>query len=383
MDEITCHVIAPFHTRLVTPLWDHCAFTTKTLKLIRMLGSCGFNVIDYSNFGSQGEERFTRGIEDNLRPITGTYYEHVEQLGADAFAQYFQDDGTPRSPDVGSEGCRAFNHDLKLSIGAGLRRPGRHIILHTFGDAARFLVDEHPKISHLESGVGYDRPPFGARRVFESDQWRHHLWGKYGSELGDRNFSWVIPNAVDPDEWPLDGQTDRSTKPLSYIAFMGRVTPQKGMNVIREIAKRLPHRYFKIAGAGTVADAGDWTLNVGFVGPLRGEERARFLGAAAVTLCPTEFIEPFGGVAIESMFCGTPVVASSWGAFGSTVVPGRSGELANTLSEWIAGINRVRDLHRPAVADWARGRFDLETCAGLYKRCITQLLSLHSAGWYA
>lgn len=374
MSQITCHVIAPFHTRLVSPLWDHCAFTTKTLKLIGMLGSLGYNVIDYSNAGSQGEERFSVGAVD-LDPRG--YYEHVEMLSWAGFTRHFKDDGLPGDANLDSEGCKAFNHELKLAIGAGLRRPGRHVILHSFGDAARFLMQEHSGVLQIESGVGYDRAPFGARRVFESDQWRHHLWGKYGSTPADRTYSWVIPNAVDPLEWPLragDG---------GYIAFMGRVTPQKGMNTIREIAKRLPGRQFKIAGAGEVEDRDEWPTNVAFIGPLRGGERAQFLGEAAVTICPTEYIEPFGGVAIESMFCGTPVVASSWGAFGSTVVPGSSGALARTLGDWIRGIDAVGSLYRPAVAGWARDRFALGAIAPLYHEAISQLIDLHGAGWYA
>jgi glycosyltransferase involved in cell wall biosynthesis len=107
------------------------------------------------------------------------------------------------------------------------------------------------------------------------------------------------------------------------------------------------------------------------------------LAGARAVLCPSVYVEPFGGVAVEAMLSGTPVLASPFGAFSETVSHGTSGFLCHTLGDFRAAVEAVGDLDRKAVRDWALERFTLEVCAPQYGRWIDRLSTLYGKGWYA
>ena len=354
----TVHVIAPFHSRLMKEHWSHCAFTQITLKQIEIFKRLGHHVIDYSNYGSES-----------------TAHEHVELLSKDLFEQYFSDDGKPgHEAVIGSVGHARWLTALILAE-CRMQEPGEHIVAHTFGDSAASLVPRTTNASHFESHVGYDRMPFGVPRVYVSEAWRHFMWGKYPNQTGDRRYSWVILPYYDKPDWPEGPGGD-------YIAFMGRIVPDKGITTIKAIAEARPDWKFKVAGSG---DLGPFQMpsNVEHMGILPGNERAAFLGGASVQILPTEYIEPCAGSVIEGMLCGTPAVTSSWGGFTETVETGRTGYRAATLQEWIDGIDGAARLMRQHVAYRALGRFTLEAAEKQYAHVFEQLLSLRtSKGWY-
>lgn len=356
----TVHVVAPFHSRLRKEHWSHCAFTQIALKQIEIFRRLGMHVIDYSNFGSES-----------------TAHEHVPLLDEAAFGRFFSDDGMPgHRAEIGSPGWLEWITKLTASMKARSRGPGQHIVVHTFADAAACLLNDLPEALHLESHVGYDRAPFGAKRVYVSEAWRHFMWGKYPNDVGDRRYSWVVLPYYDEEDWPF------VKAPKDYVAFMGRVVNDKGISTIRAIASARPRWKFKIAGEGDPRPF-DLPSNVEHAGVLPGRDRARFVGDARVLLCPTEYVEPCAGVVCETALTGTPTVASSWGGFTETIRHGETGYHAATLAEWIAGIDAATALDRRRVARAARERFSLEAAAAGYARVFEQLLSLHGKGWYA
>jgi glycosyltransferase involved in cell wall biosynthesis len=184
------------------------------------------------------------------------------------------------------------------------------------GDLVFYTMPMRPQVIPLgtipvECGVGYDFKPWGAYRVYESEAWRHYCFGKWQVPLEHRRNSWVVPWAFDPDEWPLgDGSG-------GYVSYLGRLFPDKGIAAIFEVAKALPDVLFRIASADYWSYAA--LPNIEIVGPLYGATRADFLGKAVAHLCPTEYVEPLGGSAIEAMLCGTPIVASNYGGFTESV----------------------------------------------------------------
>jgi glycosyltransferase involved in cell wall biosynthesis len=153
-----------------------------------------------------------------------------------------------------------------------------------------------------------------------------------------------------------------SERPEGYLAFLGRIAPEKGPDVaIRlahaaklplRIAAKLPraeNRYFN----ATIKPLLDQD-NVEFVGEVNDRQKQAFLGNAAALLFPIDWPEPFGLVMIEAMATGTPVIAWSRGSVPEVVEDGVTGFIVQSEEEAVAAIGQIRNLDRHHV----RERFD-------------------------
>ena len=163
-----------------------------------------------------------------------------------------------------------------------------------------------------------------------------------------------------------------------YVAFAGRMSPEKGAAVACRIARGAGLR---LRIAGPVYDATYFERDVRpllsneieYVGPLDRPALWRMLGGAAATVLPIRWEEPFGMVALESLACGTPVVGYRRGGLPEVVSDGRSGRLAPADDEaaLAAALDDAQAMDRSACrADAAR--FDLprmlDAHESLYRR---------------
>jgi glycosyltransferase involved in cell wall biosynthesis len=167
-----------------------------------------------------------------------------------------------------------------------------------------------------------------------------------------------------------------------YLAFLGRISPEKGPNRAIEIAARtgLP---LKIAAKIDRVDHAYWEQqvfpmvdahsNVEFIGEIDEHEKARFLGEALALLFPIDWPEPFGLVMIEAMACGTPVVAFRRASVPEVVKDGVSGFIVDTIEEAVAAVRLVADLDRAKV----RAEFEHRFSAG---RMARNYLDIYRAG---
>lgn len=121
--------------------------------------------------------------------------------------------------------------------------------------------------------------------------------------------------------------------------------------------------------------------NIEYRGPIHGKARSEFLRNARAILAPSQFIEPFCGMTVEAMLCGTPVVSIDYGAMTETVSEGM-GFRCHTLQDWLDGIHAVGDLDRRFIANTARSRWSLEACGVRYKKIFHQIKDLRHKGWY-
>jgi glycosyltransferase involved in cell wall biosynthesis len=354
MQKPRLHLVGIFHTQHTTA-FSHCAFTGKAMRFPKMMQAQGYTVIEYSNAGSEG------GAD-----------EHVEMLSAEEFANLYNRSATDfhgNDATVGSEGHTLF--DKRLIPALRERLQPQDIICHPFGHAHQQLMVEFPNHQHVETGIGYPTLMPDSFRIFESYAWMHYHQGKEGRN--GKNYEWVVPNYYDLSDW------EPNYEPGQYLAFLGRITPLKGIDTIKALADHSPWPIV-LHGQG---DPSPWAHpNIDYRGPIAGKARSEFLRNALALLAPTVFTEPFCGMAVEAMLCGTPVVAVDYGAMTETVIEGVSGYHCHTLQDWIDGINAVGDLDRRTIADIARSKWSLEACGKRYDKIFQQLNDLYRAGWY-
>ena len=262
------------------------------------------------------------------------------------------------------EGFALHQDDEKFEARTG------DLVFYTWPDVKELILDTIP----VECGVGYEFRPWGPWRVYESETWRHYCFGKYNPPVIHRQNSWVIPWAFDMDEWPA------GTGEGGYVSYLGRLARDKGIGALIELARRLPTVPFKIASADVPSLLADAPTNVEFVGPIHGNARAKFLGDAVVHVCPTEYVEPLGGSAIEAQLCGTPVVASNYGGFVETISAGVSGMLCKSVMQMEAAIVQYLDEYarsqRPSVRAWAATKFSLEAVAPRWRSALFEMRAL-------
>lgn len=249
------------------------------------------------------------------------------------------------------------------------------------GQAQQPIADALPELVPVEWGIGYSGT-FAPFRAFESYAWMHAV---QGGEVGDAMSAtgrggalgyWgdaVIPNSYEAAEFPW------SDTPGDYLLYVGRLVPAKGLHEVAAIAARTDRRVL-IAGQPMEMQA---PAGCEYVGVVNEAERAELMGGALALLTPTLYVEPFGGVAVEAMMCGTPVISTDWGAFTETVQPGVSGYRCRTLREFLEAVDRVGDLDRAGVRRWAEERYDTEVVKHDYDRFLRFALDVRTgAGWY-
>ncbi len=229
------------------------------------------------------------------------------------------------------------------------------------------LADLKPLVT--EWGIGYSGIVPGTHRVYESYAWMHHVAGFYRDDEM-RFFDAVIPNCFDPAEFTPN------FKGGAYLLYMGRPNPRKGLPIIADMAKRVG---VPIVIAG---QQGPDIPGTEYVGLVTGQEKKALLAGAVALLTPTTYLEPFGGVAVEAMLSGTPVLATDYGAFTETVVNGVTGFRCRMLGEFLDQVAVIDRLDRERVYEYAMARYTTSVGSVLYEDYLTRLQTLYGDGWY-
>ena len=196
--------------------------------------------------------------------------------------------------------------------------------------------------------------------------------------LSSANWMGTVYHGLPRDLLPFQPKND------GYLAFLGRIAPEKGPDKAIEIAVRsgMP---LKIAAKVDRVDQQYWETKirpmvdahpgVEFIGEINEHEKARFLGGAAALLFPIDWPEPFGLVMIEAMSCGTPVIAYRRGSVPEIVEDGVSGFVVDDVEQAVAAVQRIASFDRATVRAQFERRFTAEQMARGYMEIYRTLLS--------
>jgi glycosyltransferase involved in cell wall biosynthesis len=224
--------------------------------------------------------------------------------------------------------------------------------------------------------------PFTQHTVRFYEHHAHKAWVAGISDaqlaMGPANLRSVgaIPNPIAVDSWPFRRTDD------GYLLWIGRMTPDKG-----------PHRAIEIARAAGadlilagVVQPGQRNFferhvephidgqRIRFVGEVGGARKKRLFAGARALLVPISWPEPFGMVIIESLVCGTPVLAFDEGAAGELVEDGVTGFIVEDEAAMVAALDDLDQIDRSACRRWVADHCDVNVVAGAYESAYRTVL---------
>ena len=331
---------------------EYCAFAQRIRRLATALHGLGHEVYLYA--GPDSDAQCTEHVQ------VINFDDRARWFGDETFEERVFDRWDPTDP-CWTETNAATVRAISERIGPA------DIVGITAGRCQQTIADAFPAHVKAEVFAGYEGiMPDRTHICFESEAWRHHSYGRYGISDG-RFFDTVIPNFFDPDDYDLATKKD-------YLLYLGRLTARKGLPIVAELARVHP-----VITAGQGDDRLPYAHHAGVV---TGAKKRELLAAARAVLVPSQYIEPFGGVAVEAMLSGTPVISTDFGAFTETVEHGVTGYRCRTLAEFREAVD-LADLLDPAtIRKRAVERFSTDTVAPLYDQWLDRLATLYRSGWY-
>ncbi|WP_433720677.1 glycosyltransferase family 4 protein [Actinoplanes sp. CA-051413] len=241
-----------------------------------------------------------------------------------------------------------------LHVAYALERSGDFDLVHNHLDWLPLAFSAHCRAPMLTTVHGFSGPNIlPAYRRGRS----HYVSISDADRSPDLDYLATVYHGVDLEGLPFDPVGGDG-----LVAF-GRIHPDKGTHTAIEIARRTGRR---LTLCGIVQDRryfaeqvephidGDRVVYLGSVGPA---QRAAILGGSAALLHPILFAEPFGLSVVESMICGTPVVAYRKGSMPEVVDDGLTGRLVDDVDQAVAAVADVARLDRSACRARARSRF--------------------------
>lgn len=196
----------------------------------------------------------------------------------------------------------------------------------------------------------------------------------------DLNYLGVVPNAVDIEEHRYGGEKD------DYLVYVSRICEAKGTEQAVHLARQTGHR---ILLAGKIDPGRDREYfetrirplldgkRADYLGEIPQEEKVRLVSRARAFIFPIQWEEPFGLVMVEALACGTPVLATRWGAAPEVVEHGVTGFLADSLEELAPYIDRVDELRPEDCRRVAEERFSPRVMAASYLEIYERACELH------
>lgn len=192
------------------------------------------------------------------------------------------------------------------------------------------------------------------------------------------NYVSTVYNGIAPETYNFYPQPDYPP----YLAFLGRISPEKGAHLAIEIAKRSGW-HLKMAGKIDSVDLEYFETKIlphisgkqiEFLGEANHHQKSVLMGGAVATLFPITWKEPFGLVMIESMVTGTPVIAMNLGSASEVIAHGVSGFLCETIAQCVDAIKSAARLDRHTCRDHVLMNFTAKRMADGYEAVYQKIL---------
>jgi glycosyltransferase involved in cell wall biosynthesis len=262
----------------------------------------------------------------------------------------------------------------------GKRKQPNDFILPFWGNGVRPICDAHPDLITVEPGIGYPWSIWAKWKVFESYAIYHAYCGL--DRVAHCNQEWyevVIPNYFDLSEFEYCEDKE------DYFLYVGRVFDGKGVNIAIEVTEKLGVK-LKIAGqlSDDYPSADSFPDHVEYVGYVGVEERKQLMKHAVASFLPSMYVEPFGGVQIENLLCGTPTITTDWGAFAENNIEGVTGYRCRTFNDFVDAALKCWDKRIDYKTCREHGeKFSLENIAPKYEKYFQDILNVYTKnGWY-
>jgi glycosyltransferase involved in cell wall biosynthesis len=190
----------------------------------------------------------------------------------------------------------------------------------------------------------------------------------------------TVPNGIDVGAVPVGSGGE-------YLAFLGRMCPEKGAHTAIDVAQATGRRIV-LAGrrrAGIEADyfEAEITPRLGaqttWIGEADRQVKYALLGSAAALIFPLEWEEPYGLVVAEAQACGTPVITFPRGAMPDLVRDGVTGFLCRDVDDMVSAVQKVHILDRQRVRQHALEQLDIGATASGYERVYWEAVERTSA----
>lgn len=196
------------------------------------------------------------------------------------------------------------------------------------------------------------------------------------------NWQGVVYPGLPAERYQLHEQ------PEGYLAFLGRLSPEKGLPVAVQIAEQAG-RPLKVAGNRPMFYDDYFTKQieplfahplVEYVGEVGDQAKLALLGGASALLFPIQWDEPFGLVMIEALACGTPVIATARGAVPEVIRDGENGFIVDTVEAGAAAVAHLPAISRAACRASFEQRFTVPHMVDRYIAIYDRLAALGQPG---
>ena len=196
--------------------------------------------------------------------------------------------------------------------------------------------------------------------------------------MPDLPWAATIPNAIDLSLYPCKPHRG------DYLLFLGRFSPDKGAHRAVAVAMELDMP-LKLAGKNREPKERQYFAEfiephlghggIEYLGEVTHGEKVELLQDARATLFPIEWEEPFGLVMVESMACGTPVIATRYGAVAEVIEHGRSGIIVDNYRQMAAALEQADALDPIECRRYVEELFAPERMVGDYERTYREAIS--------
>jgi len=373
MTKNTLHVLGLAHLPTVAkdPIFA-CAYSSKIRRFCEMMTNIGYDVIFYGVEGSKvrcKENVVVLSEEDRNR-----IYGPLDQF-AEKFFQHGKND--PAYTIFIQNAIREIRERVKKND--ALCNPmGNYYedICKPANQGGVEFANGYPWL--IESGIGYDGILLNTHRVFESNAWRHYVYGIYKAWTQNKMFvngdfyDAVIPNFYFPEHYKFREEKE------DFFFMNCRIATRKGIDIAIKTCEATGDHLIIAGQPGE--DVKMDSPNVQYIGYVNEREKLELLSRAKGLFSPTLYIGPFEGVTVEALMSGTPVISTDFGCYTETI-PRAVGFRCMVLKEFVNAAKNIGTIDPKSCRRWAVEKFSMSTCAQQYDTFFGRLTDLWGQGW--